>query len=204
MFHVKQLQAERLAEYRQLVQRYHRALDLMSPRAVSSLGAKIDDARAYARALDALVPPAGAVLDLGSGVGLPGVVLAILCPERPVFLVERRRRRAGFLRIAVSQLGLENAVVCEQDVRQVELDGVPAVCAQAVAGFDELYCLTRRLHAAEVVLLSRKGPDWRREVARLERLLGGAVSPAYQEALEAHGTLIGLRVPGGLACPSLA
>jgi 16S rRNA (guanine527-N7)-methyltransferase len=49
--------------------------------------------------------------DLGSGAGLPGVVVAIACPTLRVCLVERRRSRAAFLEMVLDELGLGNASV---------------------------------------------------------------------------------------------
>lgn len=49
--------------------------------------------------------------DLGSGAGLPGVVVAIACPSLNVTLVESRRPRAAFLQLVVERLGLANARV---------------------------------------------------------------------------------------------
>ncbi len=49
--------------------------------------------------------------DLGSGAGLPGVVVAIACPSLQVTLVESRRPRAAFLQLVVDRLGLDNAHV---------------------------------------------------------------------------------------------
>ena len=49
--------------------------------------------------------------DLGSGAGLPGLVVAIACPSLQVTLVESRRPRAAFLQLAVERLGLANARV---------------------------------------------------------------------------------------------
>ena len=49
--------------------------------------------------------------DLGSGAGLPGLVLAVALPDLRMTLVEARRRRAAFLELAVERLGLRNAVV---------------------------------------------------------------------------------------------
>jgi 16S rRNA (guanine527-N7)-methyltransferase len=56
-----------------------------------------------------LVPP-GAIADIGSGAGLPGLVVAIARPETTVDLVEPQQRRIGFLELAVERLGLSNAV----------------------------------------------------------------------------------------------
>lgn len=64
-------------------------------------------------------PPAR-VIDLGSGVGLPGVPLAILWPTSEVNLVERGGRRATLARRGVRTLGIENVMVTEGDAAQVE------------------------------------------------------------------------------------
>ena len=53
-----------------------------------------------------LMPATGAVYDLGSGGGLPGVVLAIARPELEVTLIEVRRNRAAFLGAVVAELDL--------------------------------------------------------------------------------------------------
>jgi 16S rRNA (guanine527-N7)-methyltransferase len=60
-------------------------------------------------------------LDLGSGAGLPGIVLAIALPRCRFVLAERRRRRAGFLELAVDRLELPNAEVAV--ARAEELTG---------------------------------------------------------------------------------
>jgi 16S rRNA (guanine(527)-N(7))-methyltransferase RsmG len=49
--------------------------------------------------------------DLGSGAGLPGIVVAIACPWLAITLVESRRPRVAFLELALEQLGLTNALV---------------------------------------------------------------------------------------------
>jgi 16S rRNA (guanine527-N7)-methyltransferase len=49
--------------------------------------------------------------DLGSGAGLPGVVVAIACPGLQMTLVESRRPRAAFLQLVVDRLGLANTSV---------------------------------------------------------------------------------------------
>jgi 16S rRNA (guanine527-N7)-methyltransferase len=71
-------------------------------------------------------------LDLGSGAGLPGVVVAIARPRLWVGLVEPRARRAAFLELAVERLRLSNAVVLPHRIQDVDL--VADVCfARALA-----------------------------------------------------------------------
>lgn len=60
-------------------------------------------------ALGELLP--GSVADLGSGAGYPGVPLAIVSPTRSFTLVEPRQKRASFLDVAISRLGLTNVRV---------------------------------------------------------------------------------------------
>jgi 16S rRNA (guanine527-N7)-methyltransferase len=60
----------------------------------------------------AVVGPADqTALDLGSGAGLPGLVVAVACPSVEVALVEPRRRRAAFLELAIERLNTRNARV---------------------------------------------------------------------------------------------
>lgn len=60
------------------------------------------------------------IADLGSGAGLPGVVLAILFPDREFVLIERMNRRAGFLRGVLAKLALSNACVLECDIKDID------------------------------------------------------------------------------------
>ena len=55
-------------------------------------------------------PPASA-LDVGSGAGFPGILLAVVWPSSTVTLLERREEKAGFLERAVRELGLKNTRV---------------------------------------------------------------------------------------------
>ena len=57
--------------------------------------------------------------DLGSGAGLPGVVVAVACPDLRMALVESRRPRAAFLQLVVDRLGLSNTVVSNERVESL-------------------------------------------------------------------------------------
>lgn len=58
------------------------------------------------------------VADVGSGAGLPGIPLAIALPEINFTLIERKGRRAAFLRNVQAALGLSNVAVAETDMKQ--------------------------------------------------------------------------------------
>lgn len=86
-----------------------------------------------------LIAPDESVMDLGSGAGLPGLVLAIARPDLRLTLVEPLLRRATYLSEAVELLGLTNVVVhrgrAEEMGKKVAFD---VVTARAVAPLDKL------------------------------------------------------------------
>jgi 16S rRNA (guanine527-N7)-methyltransferase len=68
----------------------------------------------------AAVLPPGRCADLGSGAGLPGIVLAIARPDTHVDLIESQRRRLGFLELVVDALGLTNATPVGRHAESVD------------------------------------------------------------------------------------
>lgn len=78
----------------------------------SSLVRAIEHAEQYVHKVPA---SAGTLCDLGSGGGLPGLVIAVRCPVLHITLVERRATRADLLRRAVAALDLQGRVVVVAD-----------------------------------------------------------------------------------------
>jgi len=188
-----------LAGYRALVERYHPALDLVSGRALEGFDALMEEAGRYAALIERLVGPTACVVDVGSGVGLPGVVIAATLPRATVHLVERRRRRAAFLELVVGGLGLGNAKVFGGDVRELAGVAADAVTAQAVASVPDLVALTGGVRGDPCWLISRRGRDWRAEAGD-----ASALAQVVEEELGSRGSLVAIRLPGGSACRSSA
>lgn len=204
MFHVKQLQAE-LDLYKTLLRGYHSALDLMSQAAIDTLDEKIEDSLRYACFIETPVKSPQTIVDVGSGAGLPGVPIALALPYCQVHLVERRTKRTVFLKIVKSKLELENLHIHAVDVTTLRGLEAQAITALAVGEFSDLYCLTRHLHAPKVSILSRKGSGWRNEVKALEStLIDSKTIKTASTELSNDGTLVALRLPGGLMCQSSA
>ncbi len=137
------------------------------------------------------LPSVGRLVDVGSGAGLPGVVLAAMLPDVEVVLVEPMERRVDWLTEVIDRLGLDNVVVrrgrAEEYHGALEAD---AVTARAVAPLDRLARWTLPLLVPGGVLVALKGRQAATEVEaarHVVRKLGGR--PA--EVLEA-GTIEGL------------
>jgi 16S rRNA (guanine527-N7)-methyltransferase len=82
--------------------------------------------------------------DLGSGAGLPGVVVAIARPSVSVVLVEARRRRVAFLEVVLEELALPNATVASS--RAEDMPGPVDLCfARALSSLDRSWRVARPL-----------------------------------------------------------
>ena len=82
----------------------------------------------------AAIPPAARrVADLGSGGGLPGVVLAVALPEVAFVLAERRRNRISFLELVCDELDLRNAETHPGDARDLPAGSFDVAVARAFA-----------------------------------------------------------------------
>ena len=84
----------------------------------------------------------GPWLDLGSGPGFPGLVIAALCPNMPVVLVESRARRAEFLQHCVTELGLAKCLVEGQRLERITPFPARAISARAFAPLPKLLALS--------------------------------------------------------------
>jgi 16S rRNA (guanine527-N7)-methyltransferase len=82
--------------------------------------------------------PDGPLVDIGSGGGVPGLVLGVVRPERELHLVEATARKAGFLRATAALIGVEAVVHAErsEDLARVGSplrDACACACARALA-----------------------------------------------------------------------
>ena len=104
------------------------------------------------------VPEAGSVIDVGSGAGFPGLVVAICRPKCSVTLVDSMERRCTWLEDAVDELGLQNTQILhgrsENLIGHVSAD---IVTARAVARLRKLLGWTMPLLSSGGSLLALKG-----------------------------------------------
>jgi 16S rRNA (guanine527-N7)-methyltransferase len=144
----------RLATYRDLLLRWNRTINLVSARTAEDV-----DRRHVADSLQIvpLLPEEGPIADLGSGGGLPGLVIAAALPEREVHLVESDRRKAAFLIEAAAAMGLKRVKVHPQRIEEASLPPVAAVTARALAPLAALLGFAAPLLAPGGICVFPKG-----------------------------------------------
>ena len=122
-----------------------------------------------------LLPHGATVADVGSGAGLPGLVLAIGRPDLKVSLIEPLQRRVTFLELAVEELGLQDRVEVLHG-RAEEFDpgvGFDVVTSRAVGALTKLvgWCLPLVRSGTGGQILALKGASAAAEVEKADKEL---------------------------------
>lgn len=106
-------------------------------------------------------------LDLGTGAGFPGLVIAALRPELAVLMVELRARRAEWLDRARIALGLDRAQVIGSRLERMPNQPVRTISARAFAPLPRLLELSARFSTSDTVWLLPKGRSAQQELDAL-------------------------------------
>ena len=136
-----------------------------------------------------LLPPGAHVVDVGSGAGLPGLVLAVARPDIRVTLVEPLLRRVTWLQEVTDDLGLASVSVLRARAEELQGLGADIATARAVAALDRLSAWCFPLLRGEGVLLAIKGRSAAEELAQAEPALR-ALGAAGWRVLELGGDLL--------------
>jgi 16S rRNA (guanine527-N7)-methyltransferase len=134
-----------------------------------------------------LMPADSSVCDIGSGAGLPGIVLAIRRPDLSVTLLEPLLRRTTFLELAVTRLGLDNVTVHRGRAEEMHGDsewagGFDVVTSRAVAPMARLAGWSLPLVRPGGLFLAMKGSSAQEELdssAKTVRRLGGTAARVH-------------------------
>lgn len=138
-------------------------------------------------ALSPRIPEGASVVDVGSGAGLPGLPLAILCPDLTTTLLEPLQRRANFLELTVAELGLSERVSVIRGRAEEHRARYEVVTCRAVAPLPRLLGWCLPLVARGGRLLALKGSSAAAEVA---------AAGAELKRLRARAEVAELAVPG--------
>jgi 16S rRNA (guanine527-N7)-methyltransferase len=177
-------QQQQLEKYNELVQQYSKTLDLSSPKMLEKFHIAIENSRKYAE----LIPELARVLDIGSGVGLPGIPLAILRPDIAITLCEIRQKRAAFLERVIATIKITNAQVFHGDVKQIKSHTFNAVTAQSVGTLAHLYQLSKNALTPSWVIISNKGAKLEQEIVEIKKITN--ISSFKTETLDENATIV--------------
>lgn len=121
----------------------------------------------------AVADKSGLWVDLGSGAGMPGIVVACMT-KRPVLLIESRRKRIDFLNMVIDRLGLTNASVFGGRVETCRATNAAVISARAYASLDRTFATAQHMASSDTLWLLPKGRSAENELA--------TVRPAWQGA----------------------
>ncbi len=127
------------------------------------------------------------VLDVGSGAGLPGVVIAALLPEAEVTCVDAVGKKASFIRQVAGELALKNLHALHSRVEALAGDPFDVIVSRAFASLADFVALTRRHTGTGSVWLAMKGPSPAEEMSALPK----AIDVFHVEQLNVPGLAAG-------------
>jgi 16S rRNA (guanine527-N7)-methyltransferase len=138
----------------------------------TNLISKSDEGRVFTRHIvDSLSATSflvgNSIVDIGSGAGLPGLPLAIACPQKKFTLYERMKKRAHFMQFVIANLGIDNAKVIEAPFEEIVSKGENFDCV-----------VSRGVRGAAVLW-----PIVERAITRTGRLIVYASTHSFEEEL---------------------
>ncbi|MGE0408602.1 MAG: 16S rRNA (guanine(527)-N(7))-methyltransferase RsmG [Amphiplicatus sp.] len=141
-----------------------------------------------------LLGEAGTLVDLGSGAGFPGLVLAAMGAERGLFvtLVEATKKKADFLRAAAAEMGLVNLAVIPERIESITISPPDIVTARALARLEKLLAYAHEIAGQRTRCLFLKGQDVEAELTETAKSWHTEIS-RHPSATSAGATILDVR-----------
>jgi 16S rRNA (guanine527-N7)-methyltransferase len=187
-FSVSRETVDRLKLYELLLQRWQKTINLVAPSTLDQIWSRHFADSAQIVGLAPSSPKKW--VDLGSGAGFPGLVVAILLPEggkTRVTLIESDSRKAAFLREAAREVAAPVDILplrIEAAATRASLRGADIVSARALAPLPRLLALAAPFCTGQTVCLFLKGreADRERQAAELEWKFESELVPSLTDA----------------------
>lgn len=149
-------QIAQLLQYLEMLQRWNAVYNLTAVREPAHmLTLHLADSLSLLPALDRRAPRR--VLDVGSGGGLPGLVLAIMRPQWQLVLVDAVQKKCAFLQQVAATLQLRNVEVAHGRVERLRLPGFDCITSRAVGELAELVRISEHVLLAGGAWAAMKG-----------------------------------------------
>jgi len=186
-----------LVAYVDLLTRWNKTYNLTAVRDRDAVWSQhVADCLAVLPALDRhlAASPATRVLDVGSGGGLPGVVLALLRPALDVTCVDTVGKKAAFIRQLSGALALPHLHAAHSRVEALRVPAFGLITSRAFASLADFVRLTRGLLAPGGVWMAMKGKHPADEIAALpDDVTVFHVEPIHVPGLDAERCLVWMK-----------
>lgn len=182
---------ERLLDYLMLMGKWNRVYNLTAIREETKW--------VTLHLLDSLVVvphlPSGRIVDVGSGAGLPGIPIALACPDRQVTLLDSNQKKGAFLTQASTELALDNIKVVIQRAESYQPDTTyDVVIARAFSSIADFIRMAGHLCRPGGVLAAMKGVRPDSEIVQLpDSWNAETIIPLHVPGLGAQRHLVMLR-----------
>lgn len=161
---------QRLEILADLLKKWNPRINLVSKSTIQDLWSRhiLDSTQVY----DIATPPIGHWLDIGSGGGFPGLVVALLAADTvhatKVTLIESDQRKCVFLRTVLRETGVQAEVISER-IEQVAPRQANIISARALADLPMLLGFAERHLAPDGIALFQKGVTWEKELKEAQK-----------------------------------
>jgi 16S rRNA (guanine527-N7)-methyltransferase len=158
---------DKLRDYESLIQKWNPSINLVAKSTLSDIWERhiVDSAQVYYAASAGL---SGNFTDIGSGGGLPAIVISLLAQgadkQFQMTMVESDKRKSVFLRTAIRELGLNNTNVLNERIENVQIPVSKFISARALAPLTELFGFAEKLSDDKTTFLFQKGKNWLSEI----------------------------------------
>lgn len=137
--------------------------------AVHNLTAQLKQEQIEANIIDSIYPlkflnSFDSLIDIGTGAGYPGMILAIAKPEAKITLCEPKAKRVAFLNFVKNSLKLENVEVLQNRVEDLPPKNYDIITSRAVTSTSLLLSLTQNLRDSQTEVLFYKGTLCQQEI----------------------------------------
>ncbi len=124
------------------------------------------------------------IFDLGSGNGIPGLVLATLNPDKMVRLVEADGRKIEFLKHCITKIGLKNCSTVHARLEDLKESVIKSATTRGLATISKALLLTRRCAATGCDFFHFKGQSWTKELAEIPSQVLASWDPHHAQDYE--------------------
>lgn len=190
-------QLQQLLDYTALLQRWNRVYNLTAVRDIEGIARlHMADCLAAVPAIASAKPQR--LLDVGSGGGLPGMILAIAMPEVAVHLIDTVQKKCAFLRQAAGSLGLHNVTVHHARVETLrDEQGFDCITSRAFSDLSLLIGRSAHLLAPNGQWCAMKGQPPEDEIAAIPAGYTAQIQPLQVPGLDAQRCLVWIHAHRG-------